>query len=152
MRYPKKESLNTIDEKTQEIVAATSIDRAIDELWTSSKKSLLREMKLAEVKNTVTMRNELARRGIIGDRSTKGTKNGNLLGKSVFGSKAQYGTWYRDHVEHFTVGYENRYCCSFYLQNGRLTRTYMLDGNELSIIFGYLTNNCNYIESQHSRF
>ena len=79
-------------------------------------------------------------------------KSGNLIGKSVFSSKAQYGTWYRDHVEHFTSGYENRYCVSFYLQNGRLTRTYMLDGNELSIIFGYLTNNCNYIESQHSRF
>lgn len=79
-------------------------------------------------------------------------KNGNILGISKFSRGAQYSTWYRDHIQHFTVGYGNRYVCSFYLQDGRITRSFMMTGSELEVIFGYLRNNCNYIESQHSKF
>lgn len=152
MRYPtKKEKNKTIDGEEMEKSQKTSIDGAISDTWMNSKRFFLEEMREMELDSLTQLRNQLARMGIV-NRSTRGTKNGNILGISKFSRGAQYSTWFRDHIEHFTTGYANRYVCSFYLQDGRVTRSFMMDGNELNVIFGYLTNNCNYIESQHSKF
>lgn len=150
MRYPtRKETNRTIDGEAMEKAQKNGIEHKIDDIWMSSKESFLKEMKEMELDATTQMRNQLARMGIV---NTRAMKSGNVLGISKFSRGAQYSTWFRDHIEHFTAGYANRYVCSFYLQDGRVTRSFMMDGNELNVIFGYLTNNCNYIESQHSKF
>ena len=152
MRYPKRKETNSpIDQDIMEKAQNTNIDKAIENIWMSSKKSLVRKMMLAEVENTNKLRQMLASQGIVKQMNMRGMKNGNLIGVSAFSKQAQYGTWYRDHIEHFTTGFEGRYCVSFYKQNGRITRTFMVDDNELNIIFSYLTDNCNYIESIHSK-
>ena len=150
MRYPtRKEKNNTIDGEAMERAVKNGIEHKIDDIWRSSKESFLKEMREMELDATTQMRNQLARMGIV---NTRAMRSGNILGISKFSRGAQYSTWYRDHIQHFTVGYANRYICSFYLQDGRVTRSFMMNGNELNVIFGYLTNNCNYIESQHSKF
>ena len=84
--------------------------------------------------------------------NTTDTKSGSCLGLNAFGLRTQYSTWYRDHIERFTTGYAHRYPVTFFLLDGRKTRTFLLTDNQLDIIFGYLTNHNHYIESTHSKF
>ena len=153
-RYPtKEEKMNIIDGEAMERAHMSGIERKIDDIWMSSKKSFLEKMIEMEVESKTNLRNQLAKQGIVtGIQSTTRTKIGSCIGIDHYGLRAQYATWYRDHIERFVTGYANRYPVTFYLQDGRKTRTFLLDNVQLDIIFSYLTQNNFHIESTHSKF
>jgi len=145
--------MNIIDGEAMEKAHMSGIEHKIEDIWMSSKRSFLKEMIEMESENKKTLRNQLAKQGIVtGIVSTTRTKNGSCIGIDKFGYRTQYSTWYRDHIERFVTGYANRYPVTFYLQDGRKTRTFMLDSVQLDIIFSYLTQNNYHIESTHSKF
>lgn len=154
MRYPKRtEKENIIDGEAMERAHQTGIENKIDDIWMNSKRFFLEEMKEMEAESKKTLRNQLAKQGIVtGIQSTTRTKIGSCIGIDAFGLRTQYATWYRDHIERFVTGYGNRYPVTFYLLDGRKTRTFLLDNVQLDIIFSYLTNNNYHIESTHSKF
>ena len=149
-RYPKRpEKENIIDGEAMEKAHQSGIENKIDDIWQSSKRSFLKEMIEMEADSKKQLRSQLAKAGIV---NTTRTKNGSCIGLDAFGLRTQYSTWYRDHIERFVTGYANRYPVTFYLQDGRKTRTFLLDPVQLDIIFTYLTQNNFHIESTHSKF
>lgn len=141
--------MNIIDGEAMERAHMSGIENKIDDIWMSSKRSFLEKMTEMEAESKTTLRNQLAKVGIV---NTTRTKSGSCIGLDAFGLRTQYSTWYRDHIERFVTGYANRYPVTFYLQDGRKTRTFLLDNVQLDIIFSYLTQNNFHIESTHSKF
>ena len=145
--------MNIIDGEAMEKAHMSGIEHKIEDIWMSSKRSFLKAQIEMENENKRNLRNQLAKQGVVsGIVSTTRTKNGSCIGIDAFGYRTQYSTWYRDHIERFVTGYANRYPVTFYLQDGRKTRTFMLDNVQLDIIFSYLTQNNYHIESTHSKF
>lgn len=154
MRYPKKpETNNVADGEEMEKSQKIGIDSKIEDIWTSSQRYFLKEMKEMEQENKTNLRNHLAKVGIVnGIANTTDMKSGSCIGYSAFSNRTQYSTWFRDHIERFTSGYTGRVPLTFFLQDGRKTRTFLLDQVQLDIIFSHLTKNNYYIESTHSKF